>query len=114
MVEYAIVGLSYRVCCGQCALHQQFDEAKQDVSSPDGFEVEHQLRCFVPQPTGWSAIPELSLLLTCWESKEVNRGREDLTVRPMQGLDHGLECGRNNLNNQQISSRWSFGDGLMS
>src|ERR1039458_465477 len=26
-------------------------------------------------------------------------------------LDHGLGCGGNDLNNQQISSRWSFGDG---
>src|ERR1039458_7422494 len=31
--------------------------------------------------------------------------------QPSQGLDHGLECGGNDLNNQQISSRWSFGDG---
>jgi hypothetical protein len=27
-----------------------------------------------------------------------------------QYLDHGLECGGNDLNNQWISSRWSFGE----
>ena len=31
--------------------------------------------------------------------------------QPAQCLDHGLECGGNDLNNQRISSRWSFGDG---
>jgi hypothetical protein len=30
---------------------------------------------------------------------------------PSQGLDHGLECGGNDLKNQQISGRWGFGDG---
>ncbi len=31
--------------------------------------------------------------------------------QPSQCLDPGLECGGNDLNNQRISSRWSFGDG---
>ena len=35
----------------------------------------------------------------------------DENGQPAQCLDHGLECGGNDLDNQRISSRWSFGDG---
>jgi hypothetical protein len=40
-----------------------------------------------------------------------SQGCSNQKSQPSQCLDHGLERGRNDLNNQQISSRWSFGDG---
>ena len=40
-----------------------------------------------------------------------SKSRNHENGQPSQRLNHGLECGGNDLNNQRISSRWSFGDG---
>jgi hypothetical protein len=41
----------------------------------------------------------------------VSKSRIYENGQPSQCLNHGLECGGNDLNNQRISRRWRFGEG---
>ena len=40
----------------------------------------------------------------------LSKGCPNQNSQPLQSLDHGLECGGNRLNNQYLSSLWSFGE----
>jgi hypothetical protein len=40
----------------------------------------------------------------------LSKGCPNQNSQPLQSLDHGLECGGNQLNNQYLSSLWSFGE----
>src|SRR5580700_2472844 len=40
----------------------------------------------------------------------LSKGCPNQNSQPSQSLDHGLECGGNRLNNQYLSSLWSFGE----